>query len=275
MPPEVTLKMLDAHCHFSPEFAGTWFRPEHAYLLNATDPTQFEDLAEFRKSHPFSVRVGYGVHPYYLHMHPDLAATLADVRARLVADQTAFVGEIGLDTRPAALADSPLDTQTRYFSPQLEMAFELNRDCNVHIISRKPGLWPIFTEQLEAMARKYTGYNRSIIMHSYNGTHETFRKLQGAVSACHGRVLLSVSHFAEANKAARACIRRSDKEHLLLETDWYRDGQDDWDKLMAAAVDILMSERGLPRDEALSLVRDNWRQHELLPAGPGAAQSGR
>ncbi|ESU35132.1 Putative DNase, TatD family protein [Giardia duodenalis] len=274
MPPGATLKMLDAHCHFSSALVGTWFRPDHVYLLNATDPTQFEDLAEFRRIHPLSVRVGYGVHPYYLHMHPDLAATLAEVRARLAADQTAFVGEIGLDTRPAALADSPLDTQTRYFSPQLEMAFEMNRDCNVHIISRKPGLWPIFTEQLEAMARKYASYNRSIIMHSYNGTHETFRKLQAAVSTCHGRVLLSVSHFTEANKATRACIRRSDKECLLLETDWYREDQDDWDRSMATAIEVLASERSLSRDEALSLVRDNWRRHELLPPGLSAAQLG-
>lgn len=265
--------MHDAHCHFSPVFINNWFKPEHIYLLNATDPTQFEDLAEFRKAHPLSVRIGYGIHPYYLHMHRDLQATLKDVRARLAADETSFVGEIGLDTRPAALADASLDTQISYFAPQLEMAFEMNRDCNIHIISRKPGLWPVFIEYLETMATKYTSYSRSIIMHSYNGTYETFKKMQGAISACSGRVLISVSHYTETNKATRSCIRRSGKETLLIETDWYRESNDNWDRAMATALEILMSEQGLTRDEALSLVLQNWQQYDLLPSSYCDTQS--
>lgn len=273
MLPTATIKMHDAHCHFSPVFVDTWFRPEHSYLLNATDPTQFESLAKFREVHPQSVRIGYGIHPYYLHMHPDLTAVLHDVRAHLVADQTAFVGEIGLDTRPAALADSSLDTQISYFSPQLELAFELNRDCNIHIISRKPGLWPIFIEQLETMATKYPAYNRSIIMHSFNGTYETFCKIQSAISSCHGRALLSVSHFAEMNKATRTCIRRISTEYLVIETDWYREAEDNWDRAMATAIDILMSEHNLTKDQILSLVVKNWLRYNLLPADHCGTQS--
>lgn len=274
MIPKAIIKMHDAHCHFSPVFVNTWFRSEHIYLINATDPSQFEDLAEFKKSYPLSVRIGYGIHPYYLHMHPDLIATLNNIRTRLAADKTSFVGEIGLDTRPAALADSSLDTQISYFTPQLEMAFELNRDCNIHIISRKPGLWPIFIENLETMATKYTNYNRSIIMHSYNGTYETFKKMQNAISACNGRVLISISYFTETNKATRSCIRRSGKEHLLIETDWYRENEDDWDKAMVTAIEILMSEHNLTRDEALSLVLENWQQYDLLPTSCCTTQSG-
>lgn len=264
--------MLDAHCHFSPVFVERWFNSKNRYLLNATDPSQFADLEAFRQRYPEAVRIGYGVHPYYLHTCAGAKEALEVVKEKLLADATAFVGEIGLDTRPAALADASLKVQMEYFIPQLELAFELNRDCNIHIISRKPGLWPIFTAALKATAKKYKHYDRSVIMHSYNGTFDTFQQLQAAISDCGGRILLSISHFTESNKSTRSCIRRCAEKLLVAETDWYREDEDDWPKAMETAISVIMQERCMARDDALALMHSNWAQYDLLPHLPHISQ---
>ncbi|TNJ29288.1 TatD related DNase [Giardia muris] len=251
--------LSDAHCHFSPTFRDKWFSTSCRYLINATGPSQFAELKGFRQDHD-NVRVGYGLHPYYLSDAESPSSLLILLRQYLEEDSTAFVGEIGLDTRPNAIDDYSLDLQLEFFRPQLQLAFALDRMVTIHIISRKPGLWPILINEFKEASRQYPKYQGAVILHAFNGSADVFEQLGQALSGCKARLYNSVSHFQLDSKYAPASIRAAGPTRTLIETDWYRPDLDDWNDLIEKALKLVSDVFGIDRDEALLLTARNWEQ---------------
>lgn len=148
MPP-----LHDAHFHFHFDTLV----PHHAAVIadlirtgirtvvvNATNEDEFPVVASLcaHFSTPsLTLQPSYGVHPW------DCGNRTADwlrhLRAALLADPRAGVGEIGLDRwiidgirpddpRIAGLRVAPLAEQTEVFAAQLDLAAELNRPASIH-----------------------------------------------------------------------------------------------------------------------------------------------
>lgn len=148
MPP-----LYDAHLHF--QFDS--LTPHHAtvvadlirlgirtVVVNATNEDEFSVVAALcaqLSTSSLTLLPSYGVHPW------DCGNRTADwlrhLRAALLADPRAGVGEIGLDRwiidgirpddpRIAGLRVAPLAEQTEVFASQLDLAAELNRPASIH-----------------------------------------------------------------------------------------------------------------------------------------------
>ncbi len=148
MPP-----LHDAHLHFHFDTLV----PHHAAVIadlirtgirtivvNATNEDEFPLVASLCaqfSSAALTLQPSYGVHPW------DCGNRTADwlrhLRAALLADPRAGVGEIGLDRwiidgirpddpRIAGLRVAPLTEQTEVFAAQLDLAAELNRPASIH-----------------------------------------------------------------------------------------------------------------------------------------------
>ena len=113
-------------------------------VVCATSAADFDDVLRLRDATARgSVLAGLGVHPWHaadLAEPETLATTLSALRARLRADPTLHVGEIGVDKAPRALALCPLDVQLRVFRAQLGVAASECRVVNIHCVRAFPEL---------------------------------------------------------------------------------------------------------------------------------------
>lgn len=113
------------------------------FSTTASHPTPGSQLSPLSSQPPgpLTLQPSYGVHPW------DCGNRTADwlrhLRAALLADPRAGVGEIGLDRwiidgirpddpRIAGLRVAPLAEQTEVFAAQLDLAAELNRPASIH-----------------------------------------------------------------------------------------------------------------------------------------------
>ena len=143
----------------------------------------------------------YGLHPWYVSERSD--AWLEKLRALLLANPTAAVGEIGLDRW---IEGHDLAVQTPIFTAQLALAAELHRPATIHCIRAWGALWDVLRER-ELPA--------SFLLHAYGGPAEMVAGFveRGAYFS------FSPSFLAERKAAQREIFRTLPLDRLLVETD--------------------------------------------------------
>ena len=216
--------LCDAHNHLQDD----WLAPHldavateaarlgiGAMVVDGTAEQDWPQVAALARRFPF-VRPSYGLHPW------DIAGRsshwLEDLRARLLAEPRAAVGEIGIDrwildnARPEDLppdhpAPDPLAEQTEVFLAQLALAVELDRPVSIHCLQA----WG----QLDELLRSRPLPRRGFLLHAYGGPAEMvpgFAKL-GAYFSFNGAFL------AAKKTRQRAAFAAVPAERLLVETD--------------------------------------------------------
>ena len=183
------MPLHDAHNHLQDEtltphldrIAAAW--PELSgrhgcMVVNGTHPSDWPHVAALAAAHPF-VLPAYGIHPWDTGA-PRPADWLTDLRARLLADPRASVGEIGLDrwildsARPddprlAGVRRSSMDEQIATFLPQLALAAELDRPATIHCLQAFPDLLPLL--------RAHPLPARGFLLHAYGGPADLIPEL--------------------------------------------------------------------------------------------------
>ena len=216
--------LCDAHNHLQDD----WLAPHldaiateaarlgiEAMVVNGTAESDWPRVAALAARFAF-VRPSYGLHPW------DVAGRspqwLATLRARLVAEPRAAVGEIGIDrwileSAPAGYfpagspPPAPLAEQIACFLPQLALAVELDRSASIHCLQA----WG----QLDELLRTRPLPRRGFLLHAYGGAAEMvpgFAQL-GAYFSFNG------SFLAEKKTRQRAAFRAVPMDRLLVETD--------------------------------------------------------
>lgn len=177
------MNLYDAHQHF--QFDS--LVPHHAAIaadlrviglrravVNATNAEEWPVVADLARRHDWIVP-SHGVHPW--DSGNRAAGWLDGLRAALVADPRAGVGEIGLDRfilglkpgdpRIEGLRVASLDEQIEVFTTQLALAAELNRAASIHCVRA----WGALIEALQNTPRPARGF----LLHGYGGPAEMIR----------------------------------------------------------------------------------------------------
>jgi TatD DNase family protein len=184
-------------------------------VVDGTTETDWPQVATLARRFPF-VRPSYGLHPW------DIAGRsphwMETLRARLLAEPRAAVGEIGIDrwildnAHPEYLppdhpAPAPLPEQTEVFLAQLALAVELDRPASIHCLQA----WG----QLDALLRSRPLPRRGFLLHAYGGPAEMvpgFAKLGAYFS-------FNAAFLTERKTRQRAAFAAVPAERLLVETD--------------------------------------------------------
>jgi TatD DNase family protein len=237
---------IDAHNHLQ----DAWLQPHldrlaeqlgtlglSAAVVNGTCEDDWDAVAALARRFPW-VRPSYGVHPWDAGNRSP--AWLDRLRARLLADPQAAVGEIGIDrwmtdsARPddprlAGLRRAPLTEQSEVFLTQLALAIELDRPVTVHCLQA----WGALDDLLRSTPRPARGF----LLHAYSGPREMVQGFAhlGAYFSFNGAFL------DPRKEAIRDAFRAVPIDRLLAETD------------APAMIPPLM-----------------WRTHKLPPSPEGA-----
>jgi TatD DNase family protein len=140
-------------------------------VVNGTNEEEWPAVAALAREFSWVIP-SFGVHPWDCgNRSPDWEKKL---RAALVANPTAGVGEIGLDRwllelapddpRVAGLRVAPLEEQAEVFAMQLALAAELNRAPSIHCVQA----WGALNDTLRKTQRPARGF----LIHGYAGPAE-------------------------------------------------------------------------------------------------------
>lgn len=184
-------------------------------VVNATNEEEWPVVSALAREYDW-ILPSHGVHPWDSGNRS--AGWLAGLRAQLVADPRAAVGEIGLDRwvidgiklgdpRIAGLRIAPLEEQAEVFGAQLDLAAELNRAASIHCVQA----WGALLDLLKRTARPARGF----LLHGYAGPAEMIKSFTdlGAYYSFNLQVL-EPRHAARLNNFHHIPAKR-----LLVETD--------------------------------------------------------
>jgi len=199
----------DAHNHLQDrrlseagvEASSLWGEGVGGCVVNATSEEEWDGVAALVSAHPGRIHGAYGIHPWKA--SGVSAGWLERLRARLEADPSASVGEIGLD---GWVKGPGIGVQRPVFMDQLALAGELQRSATIHCLKAWGPLFEVF-EQCPPPRR--------FLMHSFNGSLEVAEKLipLGAYFSFSG-------HFLQPRKSKVVDVfRRLPLERILIETD--------------------------------------------------------
>lgn len=258
--------LSDAHCHPTESLRAKIASSDGLFLINAINDGEFKLLKEIHTQYPTQTRVGNGFHPVYLCDYPkeQTNALLEDLNARIAGDPSLFVGEIGLDYRPktfqklcdahACSVEEAIAHQVFMFKEQLMIAYRHKRPANVHVVSRKPGCWSTLFEVFASVAQSFPEHSIDVIIHSFNGSIETYQRLCRADPS--SIFWISASHYSADNKHALRAIRSVGLRRLLLETDIYESAEE-YDSLHEASARLVCAETQQSLADVLRATREN------------------
>ncbi|KXU37607.1 hypothetical protein AXK11_02090 [Cephaloticoccus primus] len=173
-------------------------------VLNSAEPGDWARVAAQAASDPRLIP-SYGLHPWYCADAP--AGWLAQLRAHLLENPRAQVGEIGLDRHmPRHLPPTPIEQQLAAFTPQLALAAELGRVATIHC-TRAHGLLLDVLRATKPLPR--------LLLHAYSGSAELVKDF-ASLGACFS---FGAGQLAPQRTRARAAARAVPPERLLVETD--------------------------------------------------------
>jgi TatD DNase family protein len=204
------MRLYDTHCHLQderlePDIAGVMARAAAAGVARfrccgSAEP-DWPDVAHLAIRFPV-IRPAYGLHPWYLDSRTPGWEEL--LQARLVAEPSAIVGEIGLDHA----IDSPgRAEQEQVLHAQLAIAAELRRPVSLHC--RRA--WGAMFNVLHSLPR----LPPALIFHAYSGDAGIIPPL----TALGGCFSFCGSIPREGNRRGRAAAAAAPPDRLLLESD--------------------------------------------------------
>ena len=184
-------------------------------VVNATNEEEWPIVAALAREYAWVVP-SHGIHPW--DSGDRQPGWLEKLRAALVADPAAGVGEIGLDrwiidgVRPddpriAGIRVAPLAEQIEVFAAQLALAAELNRAASIHCVQA----FGAVLETLQKSPRPARGF----LLHGYGGPAEmikTFVDLGAYFS-------FNIELEGTRHHARRENFRHIPADRLLVETD--------------------------------------------------------
>ncbi|HKB55964.1 MAG TPA: TatD family hydrolase [Lacunisphaera sp.] len=183
-------------------------------VVNGTNEEEWPVVAALAREYRWVVP-SFGIHPWDCgNRSPDW---LAKLRAVLVANPGAGVGEIGLDRwllelkpddpRVAGLRVAPLAEQTEVFTAQLALAAELDRAPSIHCVQA----WGALHDVLKKTTRPARGF----LIHGYAGPAEMIKNFTN-LGACYSFniQLLEPRHASRLDN-----FRHIPAKRLLVETD--------------------------------------------------------
>lgn len=184
-------------------------------VVNATNSAEWPIVAALAREYPW-ILPSHGIHPW--DAGDRVEGWLEKLRATLVADPAAGVGEIGLDrwiidgVRPddpriAGIRVAPLHEQIEVFSAQLALAAELNRAASIHCVQA-------FGALLETL-QKSPRASRGFLLHGYGGPAEMIQTFADLGAYFSFNIQLEGARFAE----RRENFRNLPLDRLLVETD--------------------------------------------------------
>lgn len=184
-------------------------------VVNATNEEEWPVVAALAREHAW-ILPSHGIHPWDCGNRSP--AWLDGLRAALLADPRAGIGEIGLDrwiidgVRPddpriAGLRVAPLDEQREVFAAQLALAAELNRAASIHCVQA----FGVLLDVLKATPRPARGF----LLHGYGGPAEMVKPFADLGAYFSFNIeLLQPRHAARLEN-----FRHLPAERLLMETD--------------------------------------------------------
>lgn len=184
-------------------------------VVNATNEEEWPVVAALAREQAW-ILPSFGIHPW--DCGDRSASWLNGLRAALLADPAAGVGEIGLDrwiidgVRPddpriAGIRVASLEEQCEVFAAQLALAAELNRAASIHCVQAFGALLDV----LQKTARPARGF----LLHGYGGPAEmvkTFTDLGAYFS-------FNIELLQPRLSARLENFRTIPVERLLVETD--------------------------------------------------------
>jgi len=216
----IAQKRADCHCHI----AALPHVEDGMYLIATID---LDDIHRVEAEHdayegkrtlvgsdgvPGKVlRFGFGIHPMSVWKYSDITSAITVVRQALqarVQTQAVFVGEVGLDYRPAVLSKWPtpeegIRAQLFALQQQVELAFAFCVPIEIHVVNRKPGCWDnlcsILSNAVDVYGSALTeerGDSVSqphgetcclppavVILHSFSGSISTYTQIRNSLNA--------------------------------------------------------------------------------------------
>ncbi|HEY8995365.1 MAG TPA: TatD family hydrolase [Lacunisphaera sp.] len=184
-------------------------------VVNATNEEEWTVVATLAREHAW-ILPSFGIHPWDSGNRSD--GWLKGLRTALLADETAGVGEIGLDrwivdgVRPddpriAGLRVAPMEEQCEVFAAQLALAAELNRAASIHCVQAFGAL----LEVLQKTPRPARGF----LIHGYGGPAEMIKSFTDLGAYFSFNIELLQPRLS----ARLANFRTIPAERLLVETD--------------------------------------------------------
>jgi len=217
------MNLHDAHLHFQFEELV----PHHARIdadlraiglrhgvVNGTNEAEWPVVASLARRHPWIIP-SFGIHPWDCGHRS--GQWLENLRAALLSEPRAHVGEIGLDRfilrlkpddpRLAGLRVCPFEEQTEVFSAQLALAAEFNRAASIHCVQAYGAL----LDALQATPRPSRGF----LLHGYGGPFELIKPFADL-----GAYFSFNVEWLDSRHAARLDnFRKIPSDRLLVETD--------------------------------------------------------
>lgn len=167
-----------------------------------TSPDDWAEVAALARVEATRVIPAYGVHPWYA--DEPASHWLSALEARLDADPSALVGEIGLD---ALRQDVEAAAQTAVFRSQLAVAVRYARPVVIHAVRA----WGPLLEQLRPVAARLPG----MLLHAFSGSLEVMTELVAMGAYCSFGGTVTRPQARRVRDAARAVPAA----RLLIETD--------------------------------------------------------
>jgi TatD DNase family protein len=204
------MRLYDTHCHLqderlAPEIDPILRRAEAAGVIRlrccGTVEADWQAVAQLAMRFP-SVRPAYGLHPWYIAGRTPAWKYL--LRARLLCEPRAIMGEVGLDH---AVAAPDRADQASVFLEQLQLAAELKRPVSLHCRQA----WGA----LLALLRGLEPLPPALVFHSYSGDAELIPLL----TKLNGYFSFSGSLTRQGNRRGHAAAQQVPADRLLLESD--------------------------------------------------------
>jgi len=204
------MQLFDAHCHLQDEklagdLAGVLARAAAAGVAGAmccgSSESDWPTTLTVAEQFP-CVQLSFGLHPWYVGARQP--GWLDRLRALLVAQPRAGVGEIGLDH---ALENAELADQEQVFLDQFALSHDLQRPASLHC--RRA-----FGRLLELLPR-FPAHPVGFVIHSFSGATELIAPLArlGAYFSFSGSITRTD------NRRGHAALRATPADRLLIETD--------------------------------------------------------
>ena len=183
-------------------------------VVNGTNEAEWPVVAGLARHHRWIIP-SFGLHPWDCGQRS--GRWRENLRAALVAEPHAHVGEIGLDRfllglkpgdpRLAGLRVCPLEEQTEVFTAQLALAAELNRAASIHCVQAYGAL----IDALQVTPRPARGF----LLHGYGGPAEMIKPFADL-----GAYFSFNVEWLDPRHAARLDnFRKIPANRLLVETD--------------------------------------------------------